>query len=322
MEAVAASEPFSADDYVFEVKWEGLRALLFVDAGGRARLQNRALEDVTDLVPEIRGAADQVTPQSVLDGEIVAIDAEGRPDRARLAQRLARRLSAEEAPLVYVAFDALFCGGRSLLRQPLRKRKPRLHRAVRSGHHLFCPDHIEREGTELFEACLERGLEGVVAKHAGSTYVPGQRSPFWLAVEAVKHDNFVVLGATPGDPFGALLVGYHEEGQLLPCGSLTGGFDDDEVAALAEALRRLAQERCPLTPTPLVAAPVQWVRPELVVSVRYSEWAPDGTLRFPIFDGVRRDVHPTECVRRRPRVVPAHPPRAGTAAYDLTRFPF
>ncbi|MFZ0216199.1 MAG: hypothetical protein WAM30_09715 [Candidatus Dormiibacterota bacterium] len=322
MEAVAAFEPFSADDYLFEVKWDGLRTLLFVDGAGEVRLQNRALEDITDLVPELHETGREVTRQSVLDGELVAIDGEGRPDRTRLRQRLAGRLGQEEAPLAYLAFDALFLGGRSLLRQPLRKRKPRLRRAVHTGHHLYAPDHIEREGVELFDACLERGLEGVVAKHAASTYVPGQRSPFWLAVEAVKHDNFVVLGATPGDPFGGLFVGYHEEGQLLPCGSLTGGFDEEERQALAEALRELRQDRSPLSPTPLLTAPVQWVRPELVVSVRYSEWSPDGTLRFPIFDGIRRDVHPAECVRRRPRVVPAGTPHPGSAAYDLTRFPF
>ncbi|MGH7919226.1 MAG: hypothetical protein ACREQM_04680 [Candidatus Dormibacteraceae bacterium] len=322
MQPVQASEPFSADDYLFEVKWDGLRCLLFVDGDGAVRLQNRALEEVTDAAPELVDAGRQVPPRSVFDGELVATDDEGRPDRKSLQGRLSGRLAPGEAPLAYLAFDLLFLDGRPQFRQPLRRRKARLRKAIHAGRHLFMPDHIEGEGLELYDACLERGLEGVVAKHTASTYVPGQRSPFWLTVDAVKGGDFVVLGSTPGDPFGALLVGAYEDGRLLPCGSLTGGFDDQERDHLAAELRRLRRDECPLSPAPLLTAPVDWVRPELVVRVRYSEWAPDGTVRFPIFDGVRHDTHPAECVRITPRVVAARPARPGSAALDLTRFPF
>lgn len=319
---VQASEPFSADDYYFEVKWDGLRCLLFVEEDGSVRLQNRALEDITEIAPELAPAGRQARPRSVFDGELVAVDDEGRPDRQRLKGRLSGRLAPTEAPLAYLAFDLLFLDGRSQLRQPLRRRKARLKKSIRPGRHLFAPDHIEREGLELFDACLERGLEGVVAKHAASTYIPGQRSPFWLTVDAVKRADFVLLGSTPGAPFGALLVGAYEEGRLLPCGSLTGGFDDEERDWLATELRRLRQDASPLTPPPQLTAPVDWVRPELVVRVRYSEWAPDGTVRFPIFDGVRRDIHPAECVRITPRVVPGGPTRVDSPASQLTHFPF
>ena len=321
MQPVQASEPFSADDYLFEVKWGGLRCLLFAD-DGRVRLQNRALEDITEAAPELGKAARQVTPASVFDGELVATDEDGRPDRRLLEQRLRGRVAPAQAPLSYLAFDALFLNGRSQLRQPLRRRKARLKRSVQAGNHLFVPDHIQREGVELYQACLERGLEGVVAKHLASTYVPGQRSPFWLTIDAVMGGDFVVLGSTPGTPFTALLVGAYEDGRLLPCGSLTGGFDDEERDELAAALKRLHQAGCPLTPPPHLTAPVDWVRPELVVRVRYSEWAPDGTLRFPIFDGVRHDTHPAECVRIPPRVVPAGTSQPGSPVLGLTRFPF
>src|SRR5207247_8649143 len=103
----------------------------------------------------------------------------------------------------------------------VERRCARLGRGVSPGRHVFVPEHSETEGVELFEACLERGLEGTVAKHRDSTYIPGQRSPFWLKVKAVKSDDFVVIGTTPGDngrPFDALLVAYYEEGRLLPCG--------------------------------------------------------------------------------------------------------
>jgi DNA ligase D-like protein (predicted ligase) len=326
MQAVSAEAPFSSEEYLFEVKWDGLRALLFVGAGGGCRLQDRALSDITSKVPELSGIGRQVTPNTVLDGELVATDVDGRPDYRALRRRLAGEARQDDCPpLAFLAFDALYVAGRSLLRQPLARRKARLQRAVTGGGHLFVPHHIEKEGVELFEACLERGLEGVMAKHRESTYVPGQRSPFWLKVKAVKSDDFVVLGATrggEGEPFGALLVGYYEGGRLLPCGSVGGGFDEQATAAIAGELQRLSTDDCPLTPAPILTAPVRWCRPQLVVSVRYSEWAPDGTLRFPIFNGIRPEVHPAECVRHRPRVVLGGRTPPGSPAYYLTRFAF
>jgi DNA ligase D-like protein (predicted ligase) len=323
MQAVAAEAPFSSPEYLFEVKWDGLRCVLFVDGDGAVRVHDRGLNDLTQALPELAGLGRQVAPGTVLDGELVATDAEGRPDYLRLRHRLAGGPGlADSVPLAYLAFDALYVEGRSLVRQPLTRRKQRLRRAVQTGGRLYVPDHIEKEGVELFEACLERGLEGVMAKHRDSTYVPGQRSPFWLKVKAVKSDDFVVTGWTPGTPFGALLVGYYERGRLLPCGSVAGFFDDEAIAALAQALPELETETCPLDPAPVVTAPVRWCRPELVVSVRYSEWSPDGTLRFPVFNGLRPEVHPAECVRHRPRVVLAGHVPPGSPAHGLTWFPF
>jgi DNA ligase D-like protein (predicted ligase) len=326
MQAVSAEAPFSSDEYLFEVKWDGLRCLLFVDWERRVHLQDRGLNDVTALLPELHQIGRQVTPGSVLDGELVATDPLGRPDVHALRGRLQGGPELmDSVPLAYLAFDVLHVSGRPQARQALHRRRARLLRAVTPGGHLFVPYHIEGEGVELYEACLERGLEGVMAKHRDSTYVPGQRSPFWLKVKAVKSDDFVVLGATsgrPGEPFGALLVGYHEHGRILPCGAVGGGYDDDVVQAIAGRLDELRSGECPLQPAPVMTAPVRWCRPDLVISVRYSEWAPDGTLRFPIFNGLRPEVHPSECIRHRPRVVLAGRTQPGTPAYDLTRFPF
>jgi DNA ligase D-like protein (predicted ligase) len=326
MQAVSAEAPFSSDEYLFEVKWDGLRCLLFVDWDGNVHLQDRGLNDITPVLPELHRIGRQVAPGAVIDGELVATDQQGRPEVHTLRRRLAGGAAqADSVPLAYLAFDILHLGGRPQARQPLHRRRARLQRTVTPGGHLFVPYHIEGEGVELYEACLERGLEGVMAKHRDSTYVPGQRSPFWLKVKAVKSDDFVVLGATegrPGEPFGALLVGYHEHERMLPCGSVGGGYDDDVAEEIAARVAELAVPECPLTPAPAVTAPVRWCRPELVISVRYSEWAPDGTLRFPIFNGLRPEVHPSECVRHRPRVVLAGHARPGSPAYDLARFPF
>lgn len=325
MQAVSAEAPFSSSDYLFEVKWDGLRCVLFVAPDGTVRLQDRGLNDITYKLPGlVEAAAGAVAPGTVLDGELVITDEDGRPDYATLRRRLEQGPAepAGEPPIAFLAFDLLYWEGRPQQRQDLLRRKARLRKAVMGGNRIYVPDHIEAEGVELFEACLERGLEGVVAKHKASTYVAGQRSPFWLKVKAVKSDDFVVTGFTPGEPFGALLCGYHEHGRLLPCGTVVGGYDEAQAAQLAERLRELETDECPLQPEPVMTSPVRWVRPELVISIRYSEWSPDGTLRFPIFNGIRPEIHPAECVRHRPRVIAEGRTPIPAAVYDLTRFPF
>ena len=295
MQAASAEAPFSSPEYLFEVKWDGLRCVLFRDPDGTVHLQDRGLTEITADLPEVVAAAKRVPPGSVIDGELVATDVEGRPDYHRLRQRLAggARLK-DEIPTAYLAFDALYLEGRPLMRQAVLRRRARLAKSVEAGGHIFVPDHIEEDGVELFEACLERGLEGVVAKHKQSPYVPGQRSPFWLKVKAVKSDDFVVIGWIGATPFDGLVVGYHEDGRLLPCGTVGGGFDDDVMDLLRRRVVELASSESPLDPPPVMLRPVRWVKPELVVSIRYSEWSPDGTLRFPIFTacGLR-------CIRQR-----------------------
>jgi bifunctional non-homologous end joining protein LigD len=323
MQAASAEAPFSSAEYLFEVKWDGLRCMLVRDQSGEIRLKDRGLHDITADIPEVVAAAKRVPPGSVIDGELVATDVEGRPDYPRLRQRLAGGARMRnEIPTAYLAFDALYLEGRPLLRQPVLRRRARLAKSVEAGGHIFVPDHIEEDGVELFEACLERGLEGVVAKHKQSPYVPGQRSPFWLKVKAVKSDDFVVIGWMGEQPFDALVVGFYEDGRLLPCGTVGGGYDGDATRLLRERLVELASEDSPLEPQPIMMRPVRWVRPELVVSIRYSEWSPDGTLRFPIFNGLRPEVLPAEAVRHRPRVVITGHVQPGSAAYGLTRFPF
>ena len=323
MQAAAAEAPFSSAEYLFEVKWDGLRCILFRDSNGDVRLKDRGLNDLTVELPEVAAAAKRVPPGSVIDGEVVATDRDGRPDYHRLRQRLAGGAALrEQIPVAYLAFDALYLEEKPLLKQPVTRRRARLQKSVEAGGHIFVPDHIEEDGVELFEACLERGLEGVVAKHKQSPYVPGQRSPFWLKVKAVKSDDFVVVGWMGERPYDALVVGFYEDGRLLPCGTVGGGWDDEAARFVRTRLAELASEASPLDPPPIMVKPVHWCRPELVVSVRYSEWSPDGTLRFPIFNSLRPEVHPAEAVRHRPRVVTSGHVKPGTLAYDLTRFPF
>lgn len=321
MQPVTAEAPFADSFYFFEVKWEGLRCLLFVTPEGEVRLQDRSLEDLTFHFPEFHHLRSELPPGTVLDGTLVVTAADGRPDRDALRRRLEGPAGEHQRPAAFLAFDILWLGGRSLLRQPLRTRKRHLERSIRPTRHLYAPRHIEKEGVELFEVCLEQGLPGVMAKHRESLYIPGQRSPFWLQVQAVKADSFVVLGWLGERPFDALLVGFYEGGRIHPCGTVGGGWDRPARATILEAIAELGTNQNPLGQV-VMEAPVHWLRPGLVVSVRYSEWAPDGTLRFPIFDRVRRDVHPTECMRHRPRVViTGRTPHDEEVVY-LTQFPF
>src|SRR5258708_6581763 len=323
MQAASAEAPFSSPDYLFEVKWDGLRCVLSRLAGGSVRLADRGLHDIPADLPEVVGAARRVPPGSVIDGELVATDDEGRPDYPRLRERLAGGAALKDKiPTAYLAFDALYLEEKPLVRQPVIRRRARLSKAVEAGGHIFVPDHIEEDGVELFEACLERGLEGVVAKHRLSPYVPGQRSPFWLKVKAVKSDDFVVIGWMGEKPFDALVVGYHEDERLLPCGTVGGGYDDAAMRTISEALVKLATDDSPPDPPPILANPLHLHRPQLAVSVRDSDGSPDGTLRFPIFNGLRPEVDPSEAVRHRPRVVISGHIKPGSLAYDLTRFPF
>ena len=254
------------------------------------------------------------TPASILAARLLLASAVVTAAYFFLVKPLRRRVTDDQV--------ALYLEEKPLVKQPVTRRRARLQKSVEAGGHIFVPDHIEEDGVELFEACLERGLEGVVAKHRQSPYVPGQRSPFWLKVKAVKSDDFVVVGWMGERPYDALVVGFYEDGRLLPCGTVGGGWDDEAARFVRTRLAELASEASPLDPPPIMVKPVHWCRPELVVSVRYSEWSPDGTLRFPIFNSLRPEVHPAEAVRHRPRVVTSGHVKPGTLAYDLTRFPF
>ncbi len=144
MQAASAEAPFSSPDYLFEVKWDGLRCIVFRDPEGRVHVHDRGLNDLTHDVPEVTAAAARIPPGSVIDGELVATDADGRPDYTRLRERLARGLALkEEIPVAYLAFDALYMEGKPLLRQPAARRRARLRKSVEAGGHMFVPDHIE-----------------------------------------------------------------------------------------------------------------------------------------------------------------------------------
>jgi len=283
---------FSDADWLYEIKWDGVRLLLFWD-GTRALLRTRRGRDATETYPELGGFT--APRPCVLDGEIVALDDTGRPSFERLQQRMnvteVRRSSelAGSIPLSYVLFDVLYEGD-DLTAQPLAERRERLE-----GLELAAPcvvsDVVPGEGEDLFAFVTANQLEGMVAKRRSSRYQPGARSADWRKVPYRRQVKAVVGGFTLGDgsrsgTFGSLLVGLATTGGLRWIGAVGSGFPDSTLRAVRDALDLQTIDRCPFVEPPLVAAPAVWVDPRLVAVVEFKEWTRAGRLRAPVFKGL------------------------------------
>jgi bifunctional non-homologous end joining protein LigD len=300
MLAVPWPRPFSAPDWSFEVKWDGVRVMLSWD-GEELELRSRRGRNVTATYPELGGFRNPVP--CVLDGEVVAFNEEGRPSFQAMQGRMnltgARRI-AEQArllPVVYMVFDLLY-DGEDVTARPLQDRQARL-----DDYHLPAPcvrsTSVAGEGEAFFSAVEERGLEGMVAKRLGSPYRPGVRSDDWRKVARIKSVRAVVGGFTAGEgaragTFGSLLLGLWEDGRLRYVGSVGTGFNDRTLRAVRETLDGLRRSQSPFDPAPAVARPVVWVEPQLVVQVECKEWTLAGRLRAPSFKGFTDD--PVEAV--------------------------
>jgi bifunctional non-homologous end joining protein LigD len=320
-----AAEPFDSNEYAFEVAWHGIRALARIDRG-QVRLWGRDLRDLTGRYPEVQALAAIAPSETVVDGELIVPDAEGRPDGVALEKRqqaanpeaVARSVAAQ--PVTYVVYDLLYLAGRSMLKVPLLKRRPRMSEAIRSSARIYVVEPVAEDGLALFEAAQERGLEGIVAKRFDSPYRPGQRHPDWLAIEAVRRQDFAIIGFIPearDHLLEALIIGTYDGRGYQPAGRVVGGFDGATSKRLRKALDTL-----PGAPASTDARwaddRICWVEPRLVVAIRFSEWDRWGQVRFPIFIGLRPEVSPQECVRAtmveppassRPRLIDIQLPR-------------
>ncbi len=320
MLAQPVERPFDRPGWLFEVKWDGVRALAFLRRSGAAQevsLYNRAGRRLNARFPEIVDAVAALDEQSiVLDGEIVAPDERGQPSFARLQHRLHRDADAgpPHIPVVYAVFDCLYRGGRDLRARPLAERRRALEE-VRLTQGIVRGDVVEGKGLALFDAVRAHGLEGIVAKRGGSPYRPGVRSPDWQKVKVRHTTEAVVGGFTRGKgrraaTLGALILGqYDGEGRLVHIGQTGGGFAEADLRLVSALLEPLVQDTCPFARRPRPAAPTTWVRPRVVVEVEYADRTPDGMLRFPEFVRVRDDVPPQEA--RLPASTAAQPGAAG-----------
>lgn len=285
----------------YELKWDGVRAIAFVSPTA-TRIYARSGAEITVAYPELRPLGAAVGREAVLDGEIVVLDPAGQASFALLAERMHVRDAAKAArlavsrPVTYVVFDLLELDGRELAGQPYVKRRETLESLGLAGERWLVPPVFD-DGPATMTASREFGAEGVVAKRLASPYRPGLRSPDWIKV---KHDvtaDFVVGGFRPGArTVGALLIGVPGAGGLAFRGRVGGGISAAAERALLAELRPRATGRSPFaTVLPREdSRDATWVRPEVVVEIRYGQRTPDQRLRFPRFVRLRPDKRPEE----------------------------
>jgi bifunctional non-homologous end joining protein LigD len=299
----------TASGWVCEIKWDGVRVLA-VRRGGRVALWSRNAREVSDRYPEVAAAIAALAGGDLaLDGEIVALDADGRPSFHLLQRRMHEtRGTAAAVPVTAYVYDCLALEGRDVRSLPLLERKALLAALVpRGGPVRYC-DHVDEGGPAFLAAARELGLEGVVAKRADSPYRGGRRRE-WLKIKCQRRQEFVIGGWT--DPkgsrasLGAVHVGVHDRGALVYVGRVGSGLDAAGLGDLERRLGALAIDRCPFTRgRPPAGREHHWVRPELVCEVRFTDWTPDGSIRHPVFLGLRADRRPKDVRRERPDLRP------------------
>ncbi|MEJ7748562.1 MAG: non-homologous end-joining DNA ligase, partial [Candidatus Limnocylindrales bacterium] len=302
MLATLASKPFSDPDWLFEIKWDGFRVQAVVDHG-KVRLWTRNLRDAAAYFPRLLSPPRWIeADEAIVDGEVVAIDDDGRPDFSLLQTRLG---DASGTGLVYQAFDLLYLDGRSLLGVPLEDRKRLLRSVLRDHPRVRFAGHVEGEGKAFHEAATAQGLEGIIAKLRRSAYEPGRRSTAWLKFKIRPEQELVVGGWTAGKgnarDLGALAVGVYENDKLRYAGKVGSGFTARIRADLLARLEPLEQDAPAFDPPPATdqrgrwggdLAGVRWIRPELVIRAELGGWTRDGQVRQTSYKGVEPERDP------------------------------
>jgi len=310
-----------SDDWAYEIKWDGIRALGYADHG-RWCMLSRRLEDVTERYPELGSIAEQLAEHAaILDGEVVALDEQGRPrfqliqSRMGLTSPAAIKARVAQTPVDYVIFDLLHLDGRRVRDLPYVRRRRLLDQLGLEGPRWRTPRYRKGDGAGLLEAARRQGLEGIVAKRSDSPYRAGRRSGEWIKERVWRTQEFVIGGYLPGEGrrsnrVGSLLVGYYDrptselgegESQTLRfAGGVGSGLTEELIDFLT---RELGERERPTSPFD-VGAPsgpkarfAVWCEPELVCEVNWTEWTDEGTLRQPAFKGLRDDKDPREVVK-------------------------
>jgi bifunctional non-homologous end joining protein LigD len=322
MLATLVDAPFNSREWLYEVKWDGFRALAFIepaaaaDAGVKSlRLVSRNQNDLTGAYPELSVIPSCVRARTaILDGEIVALDDEGRSSFSLMQQRTGTdsgprrlRVSRGDIPILYYVFDLLYLDGYSLLRVDLKQRKELLRQILVENQQVRYSEHFD-DGIQLYRAARERQLEGIIAKRSSSSYVIG-RSRDWLKIKLTQEQDCVIGGYT--DPrgsrqhFGSLVLGLYEGGRLIHVGQAGSGFNAHTQQQVWKLLAARKTAANPFANSVEATRPVHFVRPELVAQIKFTEWTHEGQsgaikMRAPVFLGLRDDKDPRECTFERP----------------------
>lgn len=296
MLATPAAEPFDHPDWLFEVKWDGYRAMAGI-RDGNVELYSRNLLSLKRMFSPIIDELRKFGFEAVLDGEIVVVDDRGQPD----FQLLQNYRKTGSGHLIYYVFDLLHFQGHDLTGLPLLRRKELLKRILPAAPNIRFSDHVGKEGVLFFNVAREKGLEGVVAKHSQSTYQMGARSRQWLKLKTRLTQEGVIAGFT--EPrggrgyFGSLVLGQFEGDELIYIGHSGGGFAHKDLQEIRARLDPLIRKECPFKVEPKTNTPATWVKPELVCEVTLSGWTGDGLMRHPVFLRLREDKAAGEVVR-------------------------
>ncbi len=322
MLATPRDRPFSSRDWLFEIKYDGVRVMA-ERRGSAVSLYGRSGRSLIAQYPEIaRALLALPADRFMLDGEIIAIDDAGRPSFQRLQARMAltapRDIEEAQAvvPVTAVFFDCLGLEGYDLRHLPLAQRKEHLRTLLPPVGPVSFSDHVLEHGEAFFGAACEQRLEGIVGKKAASRYVGG-RSAEWVKVKCQRRQEFVIGGYT--DPrgarvlFGALHLGLYEDSRLVYVSKVGSGFDDAGLRRVWEALQPLARATSPFDVGSPTGRGHHWVEPHLVCEVRFTEWTADGGIRHPTFIGLRADRRPEDCHREMPGARPTESPRPRSA---------
>jgi bifunctional non-homologous end joining protein LigD len=312
MKAKLVEKPPTTDDWVYELKFDGIR-LIAIKADKRVSLLSRNENELSGRFPEIVEAIKNLPAHEfVIDGEVVALDDEGRSS-FQLLQGL--EMEERKSPVYFYAFDLLQLDGKSLLGLQLEARKKFLEELCSgAGDPIRYSGVIGGDAKRLLEEVKRRGLEGLIGKQRNSVYEPGRRSGAWIKLKCINEQEFVVGGYTPPQGarkhFGAVLVGYYDNNKLVFAGKVGTGFSAKSLSTLHKEFQKTARDDCPFVDlpskqngqwvqgiTPSMMKRMHWVNPKFVAQIKFAEWTRDKKLRAPVFLGLRDDKRPTEVMR-------------------------
>jgi bifunctional non-homologous end joining protein LigD len=321
----ADDEPRTHADWMYEPKLDGYRVLAFID-GDNVFLQSRRGIDLTSLFPElVTELKQQAIDTMLIDGEIVALDANGRPsfnalqNRAQLKSPKQLAEAQRDSPVVLLCFDLLHFAGLNLRNATYLERRRYLTQCLLPSAHVQLV-HTSDDAEQLYAASLAAGFEGIVAKRKDSRYQPGKRAGTWIKYKERHTAEFVVGGYTQGrggrGKLGALLLGYYKGKELHYVGHSGSGFDDQSIKQALALASTLESKTSPFAEKPPLNAPATWLKPELVAEIQFDSWTPDGNLRSPVFLRLRDDIEASE-VRQGPDVKPTRAKARKTPANDI-----
>jgi bifunctional non-homologous end joining protein LigD len=312
MLATSVDKPFDGADWLFEIKWDGYRAVAFIE-DGKLRLVSRNQNELTERFPELKDLPKFAHAKTaILDGEVVALDDEGRASFSLMQQRTGFRpggkrvATKQDLPVLYYAFDLLYLDGYDWRKLPLEDRKNKLASILITGDSVRYSDHYEKQGKALFEMARAKGLEGILAKRRDSIYQE-RRTREWLKIKITHRLECLIGGYTEPEGsrahFGSVVLGlYDSQGKLIHVGQAGSGFDQKSLDDVWKLLKKRESQKNPFYDQVEALRKVHWVKPELVAEIEFADWT-DGAsggsgrkLRAPVFLGLRDDKDPKDCL--------------------------